>query len=610
MHGGAVLAWYEGACVELTPDLVLSQVAWMHGERPDLWPTWVAHVRQLLSLGRVDEARALAQQATDRFGLVAEVWLTRASVEAATGHPGGELDALERAVAAAPLETGPVLRLAAALEQGGDAARARAVLDRIVSGAPATADAALALARVEWGAGDRASAVARLKRTVALAPEAEGVWEALVGCLAEMGQKDDALALARSTADKRPWSAAMARCLARVASEAGDRAAALGACRLAIERDPRSIESHDLYASILAGLGEWTEALRACSPAVFGADVPKELRGRAAWIEMSRGNHAAAAAKLRAVLALDSNYTWGWAQLVECATALGDTAGRAVAAEQLARVAPRSQGAQMRLADARLAQGDWAGARASWERALALGGDAAAAIRLTRAALEDGDVEAGQRWAALVRARAGDGALPSETRVALSRDDRTGAIALFRRACAVPGAPMTGVVRNLLVCAGLGNEAYRVLSEEVAASPAPPVAIAWALTSLERADGQAEAWLFQADPRAEATRAAARAVIEHLARRGRGALVRWLGWRLPRPLRKAPEIRKAMKEATSTRPLLSLRVRRYMAGAVAALVVLGVLFGLAVGGKDAPSPTSLIAPLVYGIYAVTRRRQA
>jgi hypothetical protein len=209
----------------------------------------------------------------------------------------------------------------------------------------------------------------------------------------------------------------------------------------------------------------------------------------------------------------------------------------------------------------------------------------------------------------MLRARAGDAAL----RIALGRGNGAVATELFRKTCDATNVTLVVHARRLLLFAGLGDDAYRVLAERIAAPGHSPVAASlWALTSLERGDGRVEPWLFRADPEAKATRAAAKAVLALLDKRGRRARVRWLGWRLPRSLRESEEVRAALAEAKKTKP--RPRTRAVQRATAVGWVVLGVvMFGAFVATVNTPdfkasALTPMIGPAVFVFFRYLRKR--
>src|SRR5262249_14696735 len=65
--------------------------------RPALWQAWSVVIQQMAGLMRLEEANALARDATSRFPLLAKLWLDRAQVCQAVGNAEGRIDSLRQA---------------------------------------------------------------------------------------------------------------------------------------------------------------------------------------------------------------------------------------------------------------------------------------------------------------------------------------------------------------------------------------------------------------------------------------------------------------------------------------------------------------------------------
>jgi tetratricopeptide (TPR) repeat protein len=286
---------------------------------------------------------------------------------------------------------------------------------------------------------------------------------------------------------------------------------------------------------------------------VFGDEVPVELRGRAAWLKLKRGDVAGATADFRALVAEQPTYYWGWLQLLDAYTTTSDHAGRAAVAEKIVALAPHLPQGHVARGDACLTAGDRAGAKASWGRAAQLSGaDAYPLVRLVRAAVEDRDLATAQRWCGRLRAVAGDVALPNEARIAIAMGERRRAVDLFRQACTsrTIAPELVALVHRLAVLAGLGNEALAVLEAVFAEGhPSAGAAVLWALASVERADGRAESWVVRADPASEVTAAVARAIALRLSTRDERRRLRRLVDGLPRSVCDAPDVQNALRHA-------------------------------------------------------------
>jgi tetratricopeptide (TPR) repeat protein len=614
LEGSAIGPWLSGLRGLLSPEDALARVAALRESRSDLAAAWSAHVHQLLAIGRFGEAGVLARAATARFPLVSACWIDLADALGAVSDLAGELSALERAVEVAPLDGAAIERLAGALEGRGELARAIAVLERALGGSPGHTGLAVRLARLLSREGRDEDAAARLRAAIAFDPDFDDSWTLLYEISARLGRAAQAVELAREVARAHRHSEAMARNLAAVAMAAGSQKDALAAIDQGLAASPSSVFLHDLRAMILAHAGRLDEAVAACRPAALKGAIPVELRGRAAALKLQQGDARAAADDLSALLREHPAYVWGWSVLAEARGALWDMPGVEQAAQEIIRLAPETAMAHRLVGEARLAAGDREGARSRWVRAARLPhADAMALRRLVRAAAHDGDHEAAEGWLALLRANAGENAaIVSEVWLALRRGQVDRALATFRQACATPGAERQVIrSRTLLVFGGLGAEAYGILEERARASAdAHVVASLWALGSAERGDRRAEQWIVNAPQGSASARAVAIALVQRLELRGRRNAVRWLAWRLPTSVRRANDVRAALKPALALSAATKARLAQVLVAAAVLFVVGGFLALLADGTQAGASSVTGLAPMaVWGLIAFLRPRK-
>ena len=370
--GDGLLAFARRARGTLGTDALLETLALALEARPDLWHAWAALIGEHVERGEHDEAVALARRAVARFPLLPKLRLDQAAALRASGDRDGEREALDRALRINP-GYGPAAReLAQLLERDGRFEASRAVLERAAAHAPLDALNHGFLADALWHLGETDAAAERIARALRLDPAYEWAWDTLASWSADLGRPRTAANLARELTrtrggDARAWLA-LARvldgpeaCDERIA--ALDRAAAL---------DPRALEPHDRKAELLVEAGRFDEAEAACRPSEWGDRPPVALRGRAAWVVAARGDRVGALARIRAVLADDPDYAWGWRQRAGWAREAGTPEEYIEAAEVSARLWPDSASSQGTLGEARERQGDRAGAKAAYRRALAL----------------------------------------------------------------------------------------------------------------------------------------------------------------------------------------------------------------------------------------------
>ena len=164
-----------------------------------------------------------------------------------------------------------------------------------------------------------------------------------------------------------PWAAIL--WLDSPDGEAAPFADRLAAAEAAVRAAPTFLAGHDRKAELLAGEGRFDEAAAACAPAHLGSPPPVPLRGRLAWLEARRGDRAKAVAMMKAVVADEPDYTWGWRQLVHWYDADERTEESLEAAENLVRLNPGDPVAHVLRGETRRILGDHRGAKDDFEQA-------------------------------------------------------------------------------------------------------------------------------------------------------------------------------------------------------------------------------------------------
>jgi len=437
--------------------------------RPDLWQAWSVVVQQMAGLNRLDEAHALAREATDRFPLLAKLWLDRGQVCHALGNPEGRLDALRQAVATAPGWSPAARELAEALDDAEEADDAVVVLERNVARSPLDPMAHGFLAEWLWEAGRSREALDRAKLALRHEPGYDWAWHAVQLWAERLDAPDEPADLTRDLARERPGDPRVWLRLARILQHPRHHDEVLAALERAIALDPRSVEAHDLRAERLAEMGRYDEALAAAQPSQLAADLPFVLQGRLAWVEARRGNYAAAIPPMHALVSVDPKYVWGWHQLADWYNETGRPQGYLEAASELARLQPGHPVALTMRGEAKLQTGDRDGGKADLRDALkASAGYSPAAAVLFDAHLADEEFrDARQVLAVLQEHLAGPEVAVKQLQLACKTGDPDGAVRAFAEVCEGPGQSPFPIQAGLaeMRAAGWEDRALRVLRE-------------------------------------------------------------------------------------------------------------------------------------------------
>jgi tetratricopeptide (TPR) repeat protein len=472
VFGDGLLAFHAHARGASEPEALLGILQAGLRHRADLWHAWVAVVRQFVAMQRLDEADALAREATERFPLLPRVWIARADVGLARNDREGEMRAIEEALAVSPDWGHAVRRLAASYEREGRWADAAAVLERAATRSPLDAVTRAHLADALWHLDRKDEAAARLAQAVRLDPGYEWAWNTLGEWLDSLGRPGELVELARELTRThaglpRVWLELARRLQGDAPEVLEERLAALDR---GVTLDPEETEFYDLKAAILARAGRYDEAIAACRPPALNPP-PCNLRGRAAWIEAQRPNMERAIESMRDIVAENPDYTWGWRQLIGWHRSRDEHGSRLEAAEALARIDPDDPGAVLERARALVAAGRRADAKAAYRRFQDLDSEFVAAVmERFDLHLEDGELDSAAEALAWIEVRdSGEFYTARAVQYAARRGDHASALsglALIARTDSEQAWPIGAAVEAVRQ-AGWARRAERVLEDAI-----------------------------------------------------------------------------------------------------------------------------------------------
>ncbi|MDJ0849876.1 MAG: tetratricopeptide repeat protein [Myxococcota bacterium] len=471
VFGAGLAAFRAAARAVLEPDEVARLLRQALEARPDLWQGWAESVRQLCAMDRLDEALSLAETATERFPLVAEAWSDVATVHQLRSDRPRRREALEQALAVAPSWSWAHRELGLLLREEGRLEEARERIERGLACAPLEAANHGCLADVWWALGDREAALACLRQALRLDPDYGWGWQQLREWGAELGRTDENRKLADALVAERPDDIRCCLAVARENPEPERLQERLRALTAAAELEPHNTEVHDQRAAELAAAGRFEEALAACRPAAFGAVVPIELRGRAAWIEAQRGRHDAARRQMEALVAEQPGYTWGWWQLSLWAADAQDVDRALENIRSLLRVSPGNAEAWWLLGRMERQRGARDAARDALSRTLDVEPyKYGAGLDLVEIAIEDADLDGATLHLDRIAPYAPrDEVLVRQLEIAARRGDREDAAACFDALCDAEGSDPEPLERAARLLAGFGwkQDTARVLDAKI-----------------------------------------------------------------------------------------------------------------------------------------------
>jgi tetratricopeptide (TPR) repeat protein len=535
--GDGLLAFLELARPVLEPEILLRSLQQAHSARPDLWHAWAALISQLGHLNRLDEALAIAKQQAERFPHLPRTWLDLAFTHQCRNEPEGEITAAQRAFDMNPAWARSTLALADAFERQGKLHNARRVYERALLHSANDAQLHACHALLLWRLRQKEAAFAAVERALRLAPGYEWAWELLQSWSGDCGETRRAGEFARVLANERPGELRVWLMLARVLHEPATMPERLAAVERALELDGRSAEAWDLKAELLTTAERFDDAIKACTDgaAVCTLDV-HILRGRHAWVEARRRQLPEAIRLMRALLAENASYVWGWNQLAHWLAEQGSTADATAALEQLVRLRPHDAWVNRQLGFLRLKQDDRAGAQKAFAAALQLAPtDVAAAQNLFDLQLQASDLTGASATLRVMQThQPGASTLASEIFLLLRRNDKAAAIKVLEKLCKSPDPDPwpADAAADAFKNAGQSSAALKVFKRALKRDSCNPQVGAAAIRLLfaRRSDARSVWWFMRFKP-GEIQRRAAAPLVGGLAELKSKFLLRCLLWR-------------------------------------------------------------------------------
>jgi len=495
IFGDGLLEFRAHASETIPPGEVLALLREGLEERPDLWHSWSAVIRQLLDMKEFEEADKLAIEATGRFPLLPVLWLERASVCRALREREAELEALENAYQINPNFGSAVRALCEWHSRGGDFVQSKELLEKAVARSPLDIPNHIHLAETLWKLEERECALDRIQHALQLNPGYERAWYLLKDWAEQLGCPEKALETARELTLQRPGEVRSWRVLANLLDAPEQLEERLEALDRIVDLNPRYPDAYDLRAQSLAEAGRWAEAQQACSPSVWGDSPPARLRARAAWIESKMGNLDGAIDRMRQVVDEDPFFFDAWSWLGEWYSQTERYPEYLSTAEMMVRLRPRYEIGYGCLGEARLLRGDHAGAMEAFRHAFELNpGYEFAGEYLFDLQMADNDFPAAAETISTLRRHTNNAFVAvREVQLAAGRKERDEAFGGLVRTCSMKcesSWPVTASVRAM-VDAGWRNDVRRTLESLLDKEDThPEVGKQWVNLCTERGDWQ------------------------------------------------------------------------------------------------------------------------
>jgi tetratricopeptide (TPR) repeat protein len=535
--GDGPVRFLELARPILQPEVLLKSLRQAHAERPDLWHAWGALVSQLAHLNQLDEALTVARQATERFSHVPRAWLDLATVHQWRNERELEIAAAQRAFEMNPTWPRTTLALANAYERSEKLEEARRIYERALQHCPNDPQLHACHAHVLWRLRQKDASFAAVERALRLAPGYDWAWALLQAWASEAGEPERTAGFARTLTRDRLGETRTWLMLARVLNEPAGMPERLAAVERSLALDGRLTEAWDLKAQLLTAAERFDEAIQICreGAAVCSHEV-HVLQGRHAGVEARRRQFPEAVRLMRAVLAENSSYAWGWDQLAEWLTEQKSLADAAAALEQLLRLRPHDPWVNRQLGFLRLQQKDDRGATKAFAAALQLEpSDVAAAHSLFDLRLQAADLAGAAATLRVMQThQPGAGSLAAQISLLLRQDKQKDALKALEALCSSPDPdawPIDAAV-DAFKRAGASSMALKTIKRALKSKACNPQSATAAIRLLlGQGRDVAALWLFLRLKPGEAQRRATAPLVQGLAELKSKILFRWLLWR-------------------------------------------------------------------------------
>lgn len=338
----SIIAYCSWANSVLEPEQFEEQLLEAVQARPDLWPLGYFLAQHYLQKPDVNKALEVARSYTERFPLIARLWLCRAEAARVAGHLEEEREALETAYRLNPSWEPSVSQWAQFLIRQANHQEAVHVLEQAAIRAPGDAGIQWLWVSMLWELDRHQEAFERALFLLRSGKENAQHWEKVLNWSDFLNCREKVIEVARYLTEQRSGEPRVWLELASVLVNPENHRERLAALERALQLDPWNIEAHDLRAETLAWLGRWDEAENACRPEIYEGEVPVQLRLRLARLKYLQEDYPSALELVRQIVQEEPRYSEAWYWAYQFSTAADDKTGAIEAAEKLVELDPNN----------------------------------------------------------------------------------------------------------------------------------------------------------------------------------------------------------------------------------------------------------------------------
>lgn len=289
--GTGIFAYREQAKRILEPKELLAQLKQFYAQNKEQWFALSVVVQQLVDMHQLDEALEHAEENTERFPFIYQVWHDLALVYKMRGDTEKEVKAMRQAVGVNPNWSYGIQQLVEALQRAGWFAEARIVLREALTRMPLDPFLHGYLAEIQWKLGERENALETARRAITIEPEYEWAWHVIKSWSEELKQPELAVETARELTVKKPKDARSWLTYAQILDSGKFLQEQLDAAEEALKLEPENTLALAIKGNSLADARRFDEAIAVCRTVFADGHRSERLRFVEAGIEATRGNY-------------------------------------------------------------------------------------------------------------------------------------------------------------------------------------------------------------------------------------------------------------------------------------------------------------------------------
>lgn len=313
--GDGVMAYRDQAKQLLEPETLLNELKNLHNENKNAWFISSAVVQQLVDMHKLTDALELAEQNTQKFPLIYQVWHDLSLIHRLQGANDAEIEALKQAITVNSSWSYGFQKLCEAYERSGQFAEAEIAVREALTRMPNDHFLLGYLAGVLWKLDQKEVALNIVRQAVALQPDYDWAWEMIKTWGVELKQPNLATELGRELTAQKPKNVSSWLRYAQNMETGVFSQTQLEAIEEALKLEPNNELGLAMKANAYSDARRFDEAIAICQTINDDGYQPERLAFVHSGIEANRGNFPKAIEILENLAKSSPEYYPAWERL-------------------------------------------------------------------------------------------------------------------------------------------------------------------------------------------------------------------------------------------------------------------------------------------------------